>query len=90
MERTPVGIIRKLIVGSNPTNEGMSYQVGFPMGKLFITEIIEDVNHFHIFGRIRFLIYIKKAGESESVLWKALEGVPVTIEYDLSKTEKLV
>lgn len=90
MERTPVGIIRKIIVGSNPKSEGMSYQVGSPMGSLFVTEIIEDVNHFHIFGRIRFLIYVKKPHEDRSVLWKALEGVPLTIEYDISKNEILV
>lgn len=90
MERTPVGIIRKIVVGSNPKNEGMSYQVNYPIGSLFVTEIIEDVNHFHLFGRIRFLIYVKKPNEDYSILWKALEGVPVTIEYDISKSENLV
>jgi hypothetical protein len=90
MQRTPVGIIRKVIVGDNPKSEGMSYQVGHPMGNLFVTEILEDVNHFHIFGRIRFLIYVRKPNESASILWKALEGVPLTIEYDISKNEILV
>ncbi len=83
MERTPVGVIRKIVVGHNPKDEGMAFTINRPLGDKIVTSIVEDINHFHIFGRVRFLIYVKTIANGEQ-LWKALEGVPVTIEYDLN------
>jgi hypothetical protein len=90
MQRVPTGVIRKIIVGPNPKDDGLSYQLGNFGKHLIITNILEDVNHFYLFGRIRYLIYVKEGIKAESKLWKALENVPVTIEYDLSGSEVIV
>jgi|Laugresbdmm110dd_1035094.scaffolds.fasta_scaffold25041_3 hypothetical protein len=90
MERTPAGIIRKIVVGHNPKDEGMAFVVGNKFGDKLITDIVEDINQFHIFGKVRFLIYVKINGRGEHMLWKSLDGVPVTIEYDLSQSEAIV
>lgn len=81
MQRTPSGKIRKLVCGENPRDFAMAFQVGSPFknGDV-ITEIVEDVNHFFIFGKIRFLIYLLQS-KKDPFLWKAVEGVPVVIEY---------
>jgi len=88
MSKTPSGIIRRLIVGSDPTNGGMAYQVGKYIGSNLVTDIVEDINQFLLFGRVRFLIYVKK--DNDIRLWKAMEGVPVTIEYDLSEKVNII
>lgn len=90
MEITPAGIIRKLVVGHNPKDEGLAFVVGNRIGKNLITDIVEDINQFHIFGKVRFLIYVQVNGEGEKVLWKGLDGVPVTIEYDLNQSVVIV
>ena len=90
MERTPTGVIRKIVVGHNPKDEGMAFVVGNRLGDKIITDIVEDINQFHIFGKVRFLIYVKINGKGEPLLWKGLDGVPVTIEYDLSNLDVIV
>lgn len=91
MQRTPTGVIRKIVVGHNPKDEGMAFQVGGRFGNKIVTDIVEDINHFYIFGRVRFLVYVEVENEKGgAILWKGLEGVPVTIEYDLSKRDLIV
>jgi len=90
MDRTPTGVIRKIVIGLNPKDEGLAFSVGQRFGDKTITDIVEDLNQFHLFGCARFLIYAKISGESVTVLWKAFERVPVTLEYDLYSKETLV
>lgn len=88
MNRTPSGIIRKIVIGHNPKDEGLAFFVGQRFGEKIITDIVEDINQFHIFGRVRFLVYARTAEGTN--LWKAFDGVPVTIEYDLVRSEAIV
>lgn len=90
MEATPSGVIRKIIVGTNPKDDGLVFSVDQTFGNNTITNIIEDVNDFFIFGSKSYLVYVKIKDKPGSVLWKKFERVPVTIEYDLSNSVVLV
>ncbi len=85
----PSGVIRKIIIGLAP-KDGMSFSVGQIMGGFTVTDIIKDKNYFYKFGKIRFLIYVRRGGALEQVLWKEVSDMPVIVEYDTENVEKLV
>jgi hypothetical protein len=78
---TPTHKIRKATFGINPLN-GMAFQVGSYMkdGSV-IDQIVEDPNHFFLFGSKRLLIFVQRKKDTDPFLWKAIDGVPVVIEY---------
>lgn len=90
MGRTPAGVIRKIVIGTNPKDEGLAFSVDQRFGNKTVTNILEDVNDFFIYGLKSYLIYVKVEGVAGNSLWKKFERVPVTIEYDLSQSTVIV
>ena len=75
--------IRKIIIGRDPLKEGMALLIGKFVDKketYRISSIIEETNHFLIFGIKQYNVYIATR-QGDEVLWKSFEGLPVTIEY---------
>jgi len=77
--------IRKLTLGSNPKDSGIAFQVGNRAGndEYFISQILEDTNHFFSFGSVRFLVFISHNNSKDSFLWKSFQGLPTSVEYFL-------
>ncbi len=85
MEKTPAGIIRKIIIGTDP-KAAMAYELGkefsTPKGTVKITLIEEDQSNFYFFGNIRYNIWVK-VGDKQEQIWKFYEKMSVCIEYQL-------
>lgn len=72
-------VIRKIIAGNDPL-KALAYYVGQRAGEGEIHAIMMDGQHLVRHGERRYLIYLIK---NESImLWKAIEGMPVIVEYD--------
>jgi len=83
MEQYPTGAIHSIKI-----NEGdviMTYAVGgeFMNKAIKICEIIRDENNYHFFGKIRYLIYVKKKGDKEIFCWKTLFNDPIAITHKI-------
>lgn len=73
--------IRKLICGVDPKN-GFAFVVGQKVyGGGEINAIAVDGRAEQLYGRSRFLIYVEN--EDGIVLWKAVDNMPVIVEYDI-------
>ncbi len=93
MTNRPTGIIRKIILGQNPLN-GLAFTVAKKPGvgniiMLNISNIVEDSDHYHSFGVVRYYVYYKLEGGEER-LWKSFSNIPVTIEYDTEGENNIV
>jgi hypothetical protein len=75
------GIIRKIIIGPNP-KDAMAYYLGMRVGDGSVSTIVLDDEHLHRYGRSRYLIYIGVDGGQS--LWKAIDGLPCLLEFDLN------
>lgn len=86
MEKRATGVIRKIVIGMNPT-AGLSYEVGkefrTPEGIITVTEIVEDQANYYFFGNIRYYVYGKKQSDSVSKVWKFIEKMPVMVEFEI-------
>lgn len=78
------GLIRKIIAGQNPKN-AMAYVVGMEAGRsgMYISAIVHDEEVLVRYNKSRYLIYVKDE-EGSQVLWKAVEEMPVIVEFDLN------
>ena len=73
--------IRILICGQDPKN-GFAFVVGQKVyGGGEIHAIAVDGRAEQLYGRSRYLIYVEN--EEGIILWKAVDGLPVTVEYDI-------
>ena len=73
--------IRKIICGKDPKN-GFAFVVGQTIyGGGTIHAITQDGRAGQLYGRSRFLIYI--GNEDGILLWKAIDSMPVIVEYDI-------
>ena len=73
--------IRKLICGQDPKN-GFAFVVGQKVyGGGEIHAIALDCRAEQLYGRSRYLIYVEN--EEGIILWKAVDGLPVIVEYDI-------
>lgn len=73
--------IRKLICGMNP-KDGFAFVVGQKVyGGGVIHAIAVDGRAEQLYGRSRFLIYVEN--EDGIILWKAVDNLPVIVEYDI-------
>jgi len=73
--------IRKLISGRDPKN-GFAFVVGQTVyGGGTIHAIAKDGRAEQLYGRARYLIYVEN--EDGIILWKAVESMPVIVEYDI-------
>ncbi len=83
MIQTPSGKIRKITLGVSP-KDAMAFETKKPAGhtEYVISQILEDKNSFHLFGKTRFLVYIKKLGVEGEWLWKSFIDVSISIEYE--------
>lgn len=75
------GLIRKIIIGRDP-KDGMAYYTGMRAGDGIVSDIILDGEHLHRYGEKRYLVYMQN--EEGTNLWKAIDGMPCVIEYDLN------
>ncbi len=75
------GIIRKIIIGPNP-KDAMAYYVGMRVGDGNVSTIVLDEAHLHHYGVSRYMIYITV--EDAQSLWKAIDGLPCLVEFDLN------
>lgn len=74
-------MIRKIIIGLNP-KDAMAYVIGMRAGTGEIDSIIRDEHALYKHGRTIYRIYIKT---DEGIMeWKAIENMPVMLEYDLN------
>ena len=76
------GLIRKIIIGPDPKN-AMAYYVGINAGKDKVSDILDDDEALHKFGKRRYLIFVQSE-EGETKLWKVIEDTPCIIEFDLN------
>ncbi len=73
--------IRKIICGKDPKN-GFAFVVGQTIyGGGTVHAITQDGRAEQLYGRSRFLIYIEN--EDGILLWKAIDSMPVIVEYDI-------
>jgi hypothetical protein len=73
--------IRKIISGRDPKN-GFAFVVGQAVyGGGTIHAIAVDGRAEQLYGRSRYLIYVEN--EDGVILWKAIENMPVIVEYDI-------
>jgi hypothetical protein len=72
-------LIRKIIAGNDPL-KALAYYVGQKAGDGEIHAIMIDSQYLVRHGERKYLIYIKK--EESIMLWKAIENMPVIVEYD--------
>jgi hypothetical protein len=75
------GLIRKIVIGRDP-KDAMAYYVGMRAGKGHVSAIAPDDRYQHKYGQMRYLIYIET--DNGTMLWKAVDGMPCIIEYDLN------
>ena len=74
------GLIRKIIIGRDP-KDGMAYYVGMNAGGGKVSAIIQDESYLHKFTKTRYLVYIED--DEGTQLWKAIDGMPCMLEFDL-------
>ena len=76
------GLIRKIVVGKDPKN-AMAYFIGMRVGENKVSDIVHDEKHLYHHGINRYEIYVEQQDKS-NILWKVVEEVPCTIEFDLN------
>jgi hypothetical protein len=74
-----MNIIRKIIIGQNP-KDALAYFIGMRAGQSEVSAIELDDRAFTKYGMKCYNIYIQS--EDGTMLWKRVEDMPVTIEYD--------
>ncbi len=74
-----MNIIRKIIIGQNP-KDALAYFVGMRAGQSEVSAIEFDERALTKHGIKSYNIYIQN--EDSTMLWKRIEDMPVTIEYD--------
>ena len=79
--------IRKITVGELHA-QNFTVSVGKSMNinrddKVFVTQIIRDENAFFLFGAVVYLVYVKRNGKGEEVLWRYFEHHKVMVELDV-------
>jgi hypothetical protein len=84
--RRTKGNIRKVTIGPDPL-KAMAFEVDreYRSGmdrKIVITQIVEDIEHFHSTGMIRFLVEAKDK-QGNLFVWKEFENMPFLLEYSL-------
>jgi len=76
--------IRKIILGLSPLREGLVFALKGDAGQkgsgYKITSIREDDQNHLEYGITRYIVYIRRGDEPETV-WKTFERVPIVIEY---------
>ena len=75
------GLIRKIVIGKDPKN-GMAYYTGMNAGGGKVTAIIQDEAYLYKYGKTRYLVYIED--DEGTQLWKAIDGMPCILEFDLN------
>lgn len=73
-------MIRKIIIGRDPKN-ALAYVIGMKAGNGTVSAIMHDERHLMTYGINRYLIYIEIDNEG-TILWKAVDNMPVIVEYD--------
>lgn len=83
------GLIRKISVGDLKT--GITYVVGQPMlgGRMTIVEIRLDPEGSEERGCAKYDVLVVKEGSEHARLWKSIEGMAVTVEYDINEEKQL-
>lgn len=74
-------MIRKIIVGPNP-KDAMAYVVGMKAGTGEVDSIVRDETALYKYSRTIYRIFIRT--EDGVMEWKAIENMPVMLEYDLN------
>lgn len=75
------GLIRKIVIGQDPKN-GMAYFLGMRAGNAEVSAILLDDEHLHRYGKKRYLVYVEN--DEGTLLWKAVDDMPCTLEFDLN------
>tara|TARA_B110000908_G_C10243155_1_gene447204 strand:+ start:760 stop:990 length:231 start_codon:yes stop_codon:yes gene_type:complete len=73
-------MIRKIVIGRDP-KDAMAYYIGMRAGTGKVSAILLDEQHLHKYGSKKYLIYIEN--EEGTMIWKAVDGMPCIVEYDL-------
>tara|TARA_B110000977_G_scaffold199413_1_gene286727 strand:- start:5544 stop:5774 length:231 start_codon:yes stop_codon:yes gene_type:complete len=73
-------MIRKIVIGRDP-KDAMAYYIGMRAGTGKVSAILLDEQHLHKYGSKKYLIYIEN--EEGTMVWKAVDGMPCIVEYDL-------
>jgi hypothetical protein len=73
-------MIRKIVIGRDP-KDAMAYYIGMRAGSGKVSAILLDEQHLHKYGSKKYLIYIEN--EEGTMVWKAVDGMPCIVEYDL-------
>ena len=68
-------MIRKIVIGRDP-KDAMAYYIGMRAGTGKVSAIL-----LHKYGSKKYLIYIEN--EEGTMVWKAVDGMPCIVEYDL-------
>jgi len=73
-------MIRKIVIGRDP-KDAMAYYIGMRAGTGKVSAILLDEQHLHKYGSKKYLIYTEN--EEGTMVWKAVDGMPCIVEYDL-------
>lgn len=76
------GLIRKIIVGSQPKN-AMAYYIGMDAGRNRVSAIVFDEEHLVRYKKNRYIVYVQTETK-EQLMWKVIDEMPVMIEFDLN------
>ncbi len=92
MQQVPLPKILSISYGADPKNDfGYRMNQTIRLGnEIFtISNIERDENNFHLFGNLRYIIYVVRPNTKEEKIWKIIENMPLTLTFDFNSAETI-
>ena len=73
--------IKKAVFGPDPTS-GYVVVCGQSIGNNTVTAILENTQHFILYGIVEYLVFLQPKDESrDEFIWLSFKGVPASLTY---------